>query len=63
MGDKEVKYRTPNDGLKTELFEDVESVDCVGQNDSEYLALIIGHSSGPNTVVEPVTDLYSVNDA
>lgn len=66
MGKKEIKYRTPADGIVEKEFLAVEDVNCVGQNDGEHKALIIQHEDDEerlgNTVIEPVTELYRVRD-
>lgn len=60
--DKKIKFGQPGEGNTTEKVEDATSVDCVGQNDGDHMAIIVSHESGPNTVIEPVTDMFSVED-
>ena len=58
---KEIKYRHPENGIQREVVDDVENVNIAGQHDGEYSVIIVQHSSGPNTLIEPVTDLYGSN--
>lgn len=57
----EVRYRHVEDGIREETYENVDSVDIVGDSDGEHSVLIINHTDDrPNTVKEDVTDLYTV---
>lgn len=61
--DKKVRYKHEQRGLCEEIYENVESVDCVGSTEKDHNVLIIRHDDRrSNTVIEPIEDLFSVED-
>lgn len=59
--EKTIAYTKPNvPGRQEKTILDVESVNCVVQNDGDHNAIIVNHSCGPNTVIEPVERLLAV---
>lgn len=56
--DKEVSYVPVDEGRVDEVFEDVESVDCLSSEEDEHSTLIVRHSdSPPNTTRKNVDHL------
>lgn len=61
--DKEIKYSHDTRGLCEETYENVESVNCVGDREKDSSVLIIGHDDGrSNTVLKNIDQLHAVKD-
>lgn len=61
--DKEISYVPVGEGRVDEVFEDVESVDCLNSEEGDHSTLIVRHSdSPPNTTRDDVDHLVGVSE-